>query len=81
MVVFTFGSETFCNHLILELYSQGNVILTDANYRILQCIRSHEFNEQVRTAVGEIYPFEFAANLYIENIDVSNEKAERVLKQ
>ena len=65
VVVFTFGSEEFANHLILELYSQGNIILTDSNYRILQCIRSHEFNDKVKTAVGEIYPFEYAANIYL----------------
>ena len=41
VVVISFGSETFANHLILELYSQGNIILTDHNYRIVQCIRSH----------------------------------------
>jgi len=41
VIVFTFGTESFTNHLILELYSQGNIILTDSNYRILQCIRSH----------------------------------------
>ncbi len=57
VVVISFGSEAFANHLILELYSQGNIILTDQNYRILQCIRSHEFNDKVKTAVGEIYPF------------------------
>jgi predicted ribosome quality control (RQC) complex YloA/Tae2 family protein len=71
VVVISFGSETFANHIILELYSQGNIILTDHNYRILQCIRSHEFNDKVKTAVGEIYPFEHAANIYIENIDIS----------
>ena len=41
VVVFSFGSETFTNHLILELYSQGNIILTDHQYKIMQCIRSH----------------------------------------
>lgn len=29
VVVLTFGQEQFSNHLILELYSQGNIILTD----------------------------------------------------
>lgn len=29
VVVFTFGSEAFANHLIIELYAQGNIILTD----------------------------------------------------
>ena len=44
VVVFTFGTESFVNHLVIELYAQGNIILTDHDYRILQCIRSHEFN-------------------------------------
>ena len=80
VVVISFGSEAFANHLILELYSQGNIILTDQHYRILQCIRSHEFNDKVKTAVGEIYPFEHAANLYIENIDISAEALEKMLQ-
>ncbi len=73
VVVFTFGSELFVNHLIIELYSQGNIILTDHEYRILQCIRSHDYNEKVKTAVGEIYPFEYAANIYLENLLVNPE--------
>lgn len=65
VVVFTFGTESFTNHLILELYAQGNIILTDNNYKILQCIRSHEFNDKVKTAVGEIYLLEHATNIYL----------------
>ena len=57
VVVLTFGSENFTNHLILELYAQGNIILTDSDYRIIQCIRSHQFTETVKTGVGELYPF------------------------
>lgn len=52
VVVLTFGQEQFSNHLILELYSQGNIILTDQNYRILQCMRSHQFTDKIKTAVG-----------------------------
>lgn len=65
VVVISFGTEAFSNHIILELYSQGNIILTDQNYKILQCIRSHEFNDKAKTAVGEVYPFEHAANIYL----------------
>ena len=65
VVVLTFGSENFTNHLILELYSQGNIILTDNEFKIIQCIRSHQFTETVKTAVGELYPFEYAANIYL----------------
>lgn len=35
VVVFTFGREEHAYHLILELYSQGNIILTDKDYRII----------------------------------------------
>lgn len=80
-MVFTFGTEAYTNHLILELYAQGNIILTDSDYRILQCIRSHEFNDKVKTAVGEVYPFEHAANIYLEKIDISTPKIEELLVQ
>lgn len=43
VVVLSFGTDAFANHLILELYAQGNIILTDNNFKIIQCIRSHEF--------------------------------------
>ena len=81
VVVLTFGQEQFSNHLILELYSQGNIILTDQNYRILQCMRSHQFTDKIKTAVGELYPFEYAANIYLEKIDVSREKIEAIIKE
>lgn len=77
----TFGQEQFSNHLILELYSQGNIILTDQNYRILQCMRSHQFTDKIKTAVGELYPFEYAANIYLEKIDVSRARIEAVMKE
>ena len=41
IVDFTFGlGDTAC-HLILELFSQGNVVLTDAGYVVLTLLRSH----------------------------------------
>ena len=50
VVVFTFfgatangsSSSSSCS-LILELYSKGNLILTDANYEILALLRSHAY--------------------------------------
>ncbi|KAK9805687.1 hypothetical protein WJX72_012021 [[Myrmecia] bisecta] len=41
IVDFTFGSGDAAHHLLLELYSQGNVILTDSNYEVLTLLRSH----------------------------------------
>ena len=80
VVVISFGTEAFSNHIILELYSQGNIILTDQNYKILQCIRSHEFNDKAKTAVGEVYPFEHAANIYLQNIDISPPALDKIIQ-
>ena len=41
IVDFTIGSGPATHHLILELYSQGNVVLTDAEYKVLTLLRSH----------------------------------------
>uniref|UniRef100_A0A0N5AWI4 NFACT-R_1 domain-containing protein n=1 Tax=Syphacia muris TaxID=451379 RepID=A0A0N5AWI4_9BILA len=34
-----FGTEEFANHIIVELYDRGNVILTDHEYKILNLLR------------------------------------------
>ncbi|KRX01107.1 hypothetical protein PPERSA_08208 [Pseudocohnilembus persalinus] len=78
VVIFTFGTGEFQNHLILELYSQGNIILTDSDFVIIQLIRSHEFSETVKTAVGEKYPFDLAANLYLEKFDISEDNIRKL---
>lgn len=36
-----FGSGPAAYHLILEMYAQGNVILTDHKYEVLTLLRSH----------------------------------------
>ncbi|KAL0030916.1 hypothetical protein WJX79_000862 [Trebouxia sp. C0005] len=41
IVDFQFGSGDARYHLILELYSQGNLILADSNYEVLTLLRSH----------------------------------------
>ena len=65
---FTSGEDTY--HIILELYAQGNLLFTDQNYLILALLRSHTFEEDVKYAKGEIYPFTHAANLaFVDLID------------
>ena len=61
-------------HVILEFYAQGNIILTDKDYKILALFRSHEYSETVKCAVGEIYPFEVAASMDFDKFDLSTEK-------
>eukprot|EP00580_Thalassiosira_gravida_P012624 CAMPEP_0201646380 /NCGR_PEP_ID=MMETSP0493-20130528/33831_1 /ASSEMBLY_ACC=CAM_ASM_000838 /TAXON_ID=420259 /ORGANISM="Thalassiosira gravida, Strain GMp14c1" /LENGTH=71 /DNA_ID=CAMNT_0048121521 /DNA_START=99 /DNA_END=311 /DNA_ORIENTATION=- len=43
VVDFRFGSGNYAHHLLLELYSQGNLILCDGEYRILGLLRTHEY--------------------------------------
>ncbi len=35
----------------------GNIILTDADFRILSLLRTHDYDDTVRVAVKQIYPF------------------------
>ena len=46
IVDFTIGSGPARHHLILELYSQGNLILTDGDYKVLTLLRSHRDDRQ-----------------------------------
>lgn len=58
-----FGSGDSVFHIILELYANGNIILTDGNYEILALLRSHQFEEDVSIKVNEIYPMAFATSM------------------
>ncbi|CAM9629464.1 unnamed protein product, partial [Ectocarpus sp. 8 AP-2014] len=76
VVDFKFGSGKASNHVILELYASGNIILTDSKYEILDLLRTHIYEGQgggaggggatggagdnVRVAVRQIYPMELA---------------------
>jgi len=65
VVDFKFGSGESANHIILELYASGNIVLTDMNYMIIAVVRSHDFGDEseAKIAVGEIYPFTQATGL------------------
>lgn len=71
-----FGRDEFACHILVELYAQGNIILTDENYVVLSLLRSHTFDEAaktngdgpVRCTIREKYPFTAAANQTEDNI-------------
>lgn len=48
------GTE-LCFHIIIELFSKGNIILTDHSYTILMLLRTHQ-DEDVKIAVRQTYP-------------------------
>lgn len=55
-VDFRFGAgETASYHIILELFSKGNIVLTDHEYRILLLLRTHRDNG-INMSVREMYP-------------------------
>lgn len=76
VVDFKFGSGESANHLILELYSTGNIVLTDANYEVLALLRSHQFSEELVLKVGEIYPISCCTN--IDSLQTSSEELTRL---
>ncbi len=39
-----------------QLYSSGNIILTDYRYEILQLLRSHKYDDATSVAVRHVYP-------------------------
>ena len=45
-------------HLILEMYDNGNLFLTDKDYKILILTRRHTFNENSKALVGHNYPMD-----------------------
>lgn len=68
VVDFRFGSGDRTHHLILELYSSGNIILTDSEYKIVSLLRTHNYQKgdesnKIRVAVHEIYPVTYATTI------------------
>lgn len=56
-----FGSDQVACHVIVELYSRGNIILTDENHVILNVLRPRtDKDNDVRFAVREKYPLALA---------------------
>ena len=85
-----FGKDEYAAHVIVELYAQGNVILTDSDYTILSLLRAYTLDgagpevvdgEQgpVRCAVREKYPFSAAANLTEDNITTDPEAIKTII--
>jgi len=52
VVDFRFGSGNYTHHLLLELYSSGNLILCNSEYKILGLLRTHEYEVKSNDNVG-----------------------------
>jgi len=58
-----FGSGDAAHHLLVELYSAGNIVLTDETYQVLALLRTHQFDEETVLKIGEPYPINFATTV------------------
>ena len=61
--VFTFGTGDQAHHLILELYSHGNIVLTDYKYEILVLLRTFK-DERTGTAFMPKQPYPIHVGRY-----------------
>lgn len=71
VVDFRFGSGAeLSHHLILELYAQGNLILTNAQYEILALLRNHEYKvpSQIDTKINIVH--DNGTETHLEKSDV-----------
>ncbi|KAJ8623470.1 hypothetical protein MRB53_031999 [Persea americana] len=46
IILFQFGLGTNAHYVILELYAQGNIILTDSNFIVMTLLRSHRDDDK-----------------------------------
>lgn len=46
IIVFQFGLGTNAHYVILELYSQGNILLTDSDFMVMTLLRSHRDDDK-----------------------------------
>lgn len=52
IILFQFGLGASAHYVILELYAQGNIILTDSEFMVLTLLRSHRFVELISCLVS-----------------------------
>lgn len=59
MILFQFGLGSNAHFIILELYAQGNIILTDSEYTVMTLLRSHrDDNKGLAIMSRHRYPVE-----------------------
>lgn len=68
VVQLTFGVGESSFNLIIELYAQGNIVLTDSAYSILAVLRHHEYGDGTSISVKSTYPLSFVKHLPDDSI-------------
>lgn len=84
VVLLQFGSGSSKHAIILELYAKGNIILVDAEYKILALLRSHVYEKggedegkgsAIAVQVGQVYPVSYATSWKKESKSCSNDES------
>lgn len=69
IIKLTFGEDEYIYYLFIELFSHGNIILTDNNYKIITLIRWHDYDENNKNRVDHEYIFN---NMLVNTDSVNN---------
>ena len=64
IIIFTFGSGESTNYLVLELFSNGNIVLADKSFVVKAVLRSHQFSPDIHLRVDAIYRTDIESNIF-----------------
>ena len=73
LIDLTFGTGQRQCHVIVELFAQGNIVLTDYEYAIIMLLRSHQYTINGTTIVGEENNVNQPSNTVLPDDDVGDE--------
>ena len=68
VVDFVFGTGKSEFHLLVELYANGNILLTDSEYKILTLMRTYKMDDNF-VATNRIYPINSAKEILLPDFE------------
>jgi len=63
VVKITFGTGPLTQHLIIEFYASGNIVLTDGDLVIQTVLRTHKYDDNTIVAPHNVYPLQTAKQM------------------
>ena len=74
-----FGQDERAHHIIVELYGQGNIILTSHDYKIIMLLRTYEVGG-TKVAVGETFKFSRVESAEDAKMAISPNALDRIFR-
>nr|CAD1816868.1 unnamed protein product [Ananas comosus var. bracteatus] len=75
IIRFQFGLGSNAHYIILELYAQGNILLTDSEFTVMTLLRSHRLDDDKGLAIMSRHRYPIEACRLFERTDYSKLKA------